>query len=66
MRNAHDRAVDAIQGDRDTGGLLEQLVQSLLKRRRRFIHESASAEGGTEFPKCQVAALYHKTGRFLY
>jgi hypothetical protein len=43
MRDAHDRAVDAIQGDRDTSGLLQQLVQFFLKRRRRFVHESASA-----------------------
>lgn len=66
MRDTHDRAIDAIQGDRDTGGLPEQLIQFFLKRCRRFIHESASAEGGTASPKCQVAALYHRIGGILY
>jgi hypothetical protein len=66
VRDADDRAVGAIQGHRNSGGLLKQLIQRFLKRRRRFIHESASAWGMTGFLNRQVAALYHRIGRFLY
>jgi hypothetical protein len=66
VRDAHDRAVGTIQGHRDSGGLLKQLLQLLLKRRRRFVHESASAWGMTGFLNRQVDALYHRIDRFLY
>jgi hypothetical protein len=66
VRHADDRPVCAIQGHRNTGGLLKQLVQFFLKRRRRFIHESASVRDMTGVLNHQAAALYHRTGRFLY
>jgi hypothetical protein len=66
VRDANDRPIGAIQGHRNPGGLLKQLIQLFLKRRRRFIHESASAWGIPGFPKRQVAALYHRMGRFSY
>lgn len=40
-----DRTVDAIQGHRDSGSFLQELVQFFLKRSCRSIHESASARG---------------------
>jgi len=66
VRDAHDSAVCTIQGHRDSGGLLKQLIQLFLKRRRRFVHESASAWGMIGHLNRQVAALYHRMGRFLY
>lgn len=66
VRDANDRAVGAIQGHRDPGGLLKQLIQLLLKHRRRFIHESASAWGMTGFPDSRVAAVYHGKHSFSY
>jgi hypothetical protein len=45
VRDADDRPVGTIQGHRDPGGLLKQLIQLFLKRRRRSIHESAPNEG---------------------
>jgi hypothetical protein len=66
VRNAHDRAVGAIQGHGNSGGLLKELIQLFLKCRRRFIHDSTSAWGMTGLLKRQVAALYHRVGRFLY
>jgi hypothetical protein len=66
VRDADNRTVCAIQGHRDPGGLLKQLIQLFLKRRRRSIHESASAWGRTGFLNRQVAALYHRIGRFLH
>jgi hypothetical protein len=66
VRDANERTVCAIQGHRDPGGLLKQLIQLLLKRRRRFIHESASAWDMTGFLDHQVAALYHRIDRFSY
>jgi hypothetical protein len=66
VRNANDRTVCAIQGHRNPGGLLKQLIQLFLKRRRRFVHESASVSGMTAFPNRQVAALYHRIYRFSY
>ena len=66
VRDANDRTVCTIQGHRNPGGLLEQLVQLFLERRRRFIHDSVSAWGLTGFLNRQVAALYHRTDRFSY
>ena len=66
MRDADDLAVCAIQGHRNPGGLLKQLIQLFLKRRRRFIHDSASARGLTKFLNRQVDALYHGINRFSY
>jgi hypothetical protein len=42
MRDANDRAVGAIQGDRNTGGLAQELVELSLECDRRSFHESAS------------------------
>jgi hypothetical protein len=66
VRDADNRTVCAIQGHRNPGGLLKQLIQLFLQRRRRSIHESASAWGMTGLLNRQVAALYHRIGRFLY
>jgi hypothetical protein len=66
MRDANNRTVCAIQGHRDPSRLLKQLIQLFLKRCRRFIHESASAWGVTEFLDHQVAALYHRIDGFSY
>ena len=45
MWDADDRSICAIQGHRDTSGLLKQLTELFLKRRHRFVHESASHSG---------------------
>jgi hypothetical protein len=66
VRDANDRAVCAIQGHRNPGGLLKQLIQLFLKRRCRFIHESASAWNMTGYLDHQAAALYHGIYRFSY
>lgn len=66
VRDAHDGTVGTIQGHRDSGGLPKPLLQLFLKRRRRFVHESASSWGMTGSLNCQLAALYHRIGRFLY
>lgn len=57
VRDTHHRTVCAIQGNRDSGGLAKQLIELLLKRRRRIIHESASAGDAMGCLKCQAAAL---------
>jgi hypothetical protein len=66
VRDTNNRPVCAIQGHRNPGGLLKELIQLFLKRRRRFIHEPASAGGMTGFLDRQVAALYHRISRFFY
>ena len=66
VRDANDRPLCAIQGHRNPGGLLKQLIQLFLKRRDRFIHESASTRSLTGFPDRQVAAIYHRIDRFSY
>jgi hypothetical protein len=66
VRDAHDRTVGPIQGHRNLSRLLKQLVQLFLKRRRRSIHESASAWGMTGFLNRQVDALYHRINQFLH
>jgi len=66
MRDANNRTVCTIQGHRDPGALLKQLLQLFLKRRHRFVHESASGWGRTGFLVRQVAALYHRINRFSY
>lgn len=43
VRHADDRPVCSIQGHRNPGRFLKQLIQFFLKLRRRFIHESASS-----------------------
>jgi hypothetical protein len=64
--DANHRAVGAIQGHRNSGGLLKQLIQLLLKRRGRFIHESASGWGMIGLLNPQGAASYHRIGSFRY
>lgn len=66
VRNADDRAIGTIQGDRDAGRLLKQSIQRFLKCRRQSIHESASSLARTESPKHRVTAIYHRTVRFSY
>ncbi len=66
MRDAHDGAVGAIQGHRNPGGLLKQLIQLFLKVCCRSIHGLASAWGMTVFLNRRFAELYHRIVRFLY
>jgi hypothetical protein len=66
VRDADDCTVCAIQGHRNPGGLLKQLIQLFLKCRRRFIHESASAWDRNGSLDHQVAALYHRISGFSY
>lgn len=66
MRDTDDRSVGAIQGHRNLGGLLKQLIQLFPKCRRQFIHESASARGMAGFLNRQMDALYHGIDRFSY
>jgi hypothetical protein len=66
VRDADNRTICAIQGHRDPGSLSKQVLQLFLKRRRRFIHESASTWGMTGDLDRQVAALYHRIDRFSY
>lgn len=66
VRDTHDRTVGTIQGHRHPRGLVQQLIEFFLKRRRRFIHESASTgvRAGTQNTK--AAAPYHRIGWFRY
>jgi hypothetical protein len=42
VRDTDDGPVGAIQGHRNAGSLLKELIQFFLKHRSRFIHESTS------------------------
>ena len=66
VRDADDGPVGAIQSHRNPSGLLKELIQFLLKRRCRFIHESTSTSGTTGFLNRRGAAIYHRIHRFSY
>jgi hypothetical protein len=66
VRDADDGPVGAIQGHRHPSHLAKELIQFLLKSRRRYIHESTSEWFTTGFLNRRVAAIYHRIHRFCY